>query len=335
MNDNAPLEFEIIKYLKNLFSNELPLGITGIGDDCAVIDQGNGFSQILTTDMLTEGTHFVRERISPFDLGYKSLAVNLSDIASMGGKPQYALLSLGLTSDLTREWIHLFLEGFRELLEINNIYLIGGDTVEAKREICVSITIVGQVKNEYLKLRSGAKVGDIICATGVVGDSAAGLAIVLDKSKGAQNFSTQLLKKHNRPRPHLDEGLFLGQEKGVHALMDLSDGVAPDIVKILTQSECGAIINLDAMPLSEEFVLFCSKNNVDAADFACTGGEDYCLLLTVDKNQFRQISDRFRKRFGRPLSEIGLVTTSKVLEFRREAKLYTLKSEPFNHFTKS
>ena len=327
-----------------LFLKNLPEGMPGIGDDCAVIPLSAGQSRrgeddspagesriaekggipekdkaaegeclLVTTDLLIENIHFLRERITPEDLGYKSLSVNLSDIAGMGGAPLFAFLSIGLPGDIEIEWTDRFFKGFNSLAEETGTFLMGGDTTASDKGIVINVTVIGKSDLSRVKYRTGADPGDFICISGMTGESAAGLKIVLDsslESAAGRKLADRLIESHNRPRPHIDEGLFLSSEKGVHAMMDISDGIDSDLRHIMKKSSVSAEIDLEAVPLSSSLSDAQKAFGIDPYPAALADGEDYCLLLTVDSDFYEDVNRRYKERFGKPLYRIGRITAA-------------------------
>lgn len=276
-------EFGLIDRISAQF--KVPENVTGIGDDCAVIPQSCGLDTIVSTDMLVEGTHFLLESTGPEDLGWKSVAVNLSDIAAMGGKPTGTLLSLAVPDSLSLEWADLFISGYRQLSDMFGCPLLGGDTTSAKDRICINVTVLGTVPSGEARTRDSAKEGDLICVTGCLGDSAAGLRILLENGQG--NEYPQLVRHHLRPTPRIREGLLLARCPGVHAMMDISDGLGSDLRHILDASGKGAVVDTASVPLSAQLRQYCKAFGLDPLEPALSGGEDYELLFTVDKDQER------------------------------------------------
>ena len=305
-------EFELIASLASRFP--VPDGIQGIGDDCAVIPDssvmpgstghptgssvmpdliGHPTDLLVTTDLLAEGVHFLLDRISPEDLGWKSAAVNISDIAAMGGLPKYAFLSLALPKDLTAEspWLDAFFDGFAAACRQFGVALLGGDTSASASGVFINVTLIGNCPHGTALLRSAAKPGDLICVTGTLGDSAAGLKVMKEGDSSTplrfgRNDSEiadeeYVLRKHCRPEPRVAEGLALRDCPGVHAMMDISDGVAADLPHILEASGVGATVDVASLPLSPELRRLCASRGWDAADLALCGGEDYELLFTM------------------------------------------------------
>ncbi|MBA2367934.1 MAG: thiamine-phosphate kinase [Candidatus Protochlamydia sp.] len=326
-------EFELIKRLAASFDQKLGLGVEGIGDDCAVFPGAGPSSFLYTTDLLIENIHFKKHWIRPEDLGYKSLAVSLSDIAGMGGKPLYAFLSLALPGDCQMEWLDSFFKGFRKLAQAENCSLLGGDTSSSSGEILISTAVIGTILTANIKRRSQARVHDLICCTGYLGDSGAGLKILTDNLP-LNSVTTPLVHEHVRPRAHLPEGQWLAKQVGVHAMMDISDGITSDIKHIMEESGCGAQINLDALPLSPS-LQDCAKHfSWPAPEMAASSGEDYCLLLTVDPQSYETINAQYQQLFERPLFQCGSITSEHDLIFLTDGKAVDLTKMGYDHFPK-
>lgn len=320
-------EFELIKNFSSQFTP--PETVTGIGDDCAVIPMGKERCQLITTDFLVEGVHFLKESMSPWDLGYKSMAVNLSDIAAMGGVARFALLSLVLPKDLPVNWVEKFIKGFGILCDERNISLVGGDTTQGEK-ITISITLLGEGASENIKMRSGAKVGDVVCLSGTVGDSYLGLKCLLEKKNVPHG--DYLIGRHCRPRPHLEEGYWLAKQPGIRSMMDVSDGLVSDLKRIGEASCCGFRVDMDSLPVSFEATKVASALSIDPFEAGAVGGEDYCLLLTVDPEKYVEVSRRFEHQFDKPLSKVGLVVEGTEVCLLRNNEPVSLSLKPFAHF---
>lgn len=326
-------EFAFIRRLASRFSQDLPKDIQGIGDDCAIIPYLDHTSLLITTDLLIENVHFIRSKISAQDLGYKSIAVNLSDIAAMGGCPLYTLISIGLPSDIDVEWIDHFFDGMEELAKQENVLLLGGDTTFAS-EIAINFVIIGKIETSLIKKRSQAKAGDIICCTNNLGDSGAGLKIILEDLP-LTDIAKQLIQKHNRPFPAIHEGQWLASQNGVHAMIDVSDGIDSDIRHIMEQSHCGAVIDLDRLPLSADLDQIAKLYNWNAAEIAATAGEDYCLLVTIDPIEYEKINSLYNQTFKKPLFKIGQITDqANKLSYLKDSFPVQLQNRGFDHFKK-
>jgi thiamine-monophosphate kinase len=325
-------EFGLIKRFSESFVKNLPKGVTGIGDDCAVIRLDNKQSLLVTTDLLIEGRHFLFNKITAYELGWKSLAVNLSDIAAMGGTPESAFLSISIPSKISIKWMDDFFKGIKNICSKYKVNLLGGDTTKSPDRLVINFTVLGKCANNNVKLRSSAKPGQLICVTDFLGDSGAGLNILLKNKKTGQ-LEKQMIKRHHMPKPQMAEGAFLASFPSVAAMMDVSDGVDSDIRRIMEASDTGAEIWIEKLPLSKELNDVCRKYSWNSESLALTGGEDYCLLLTIGEKDYGMIANKFRKRFKKPLFIIGKTTkTSKGLVYLKNGKKVIIEGKGFDHF---
>ncbi len=283
-------EFGLIDRIREQFSTISAGNCEGIGDDCAVIPVSETEALVVTTDMLSGGIHFLPETIPPYALGRKSLAVNLSDIAAMGAAPCATFLSVALPASTAAEWVDAFLKGYRSLSEEFAVALLGGDTTSSPDVPVISVTAIGRVARDRIKRRSAAEAGDKIFVTGQLGDSAKGLLDIL-----AGDTDSEFARIHHDPKPYVREGAWLGQQPAVHAMMDVSDGLASDLLHICRASRVSAEIDLERIPA-----------RVDTG-LAVTGGEDYVLLLTADPESAPSLARAYRLRFGETLREIGTI----------------------------
>ena len=312
-------EFEFIRDLRLLFP--APAGIRGIGDDCAIIPQSGGADTLVSTDMLMEGVHFLRDDITPYQLGWKSGASNFSDIAAMGGEPTGCFLALSVPAYISDEWVSGFMGGFREISEKYGFPLLGGDTTASPDRICICVTVIGKAPSGRSRERGMALPGDLVCVTGTLGDSAAGLDAVL-KGLPRTDEVPYLIERHYLPSPRLAEGLILSRNEGVHAMIDISDGLGSDLRHILDESGVGAEVDTASLPLSEGLLSFCRRFESDPLCFALSGGEDYELLFTVDAS--------CESRIEVPHTVIGRITSGRELKWRGASVDY----RGFNHFRK-
>jgi thiamine-monophosphate kinase len=326
-------EFSLIQRFSRILEQRLPAGLVGIGDDCAVIPQSGSTSLLVTADLLIEDVHFLTSAISPFDLGHKALAVNLSDIAAMGGKPTFAFISLAVPQHTQVSWLDGFYEGFRAFAQSHGVFVLGGDTTQSPSAIAINITLMGEAEPPNIKLRSTAIAGDIVCVTGILGDSAGGLKAILENIPADSADLHQLLQQHHRPQPHVKAGQWLGQHTSVHALMDVSDGIASDLQRIAEQSRCGVRIQLETLPISLALQNCAKKFGWNATKMATEGGEDYCLLATVDPKSYDELNKKFQVEFNHPLYAIGEITsTQNELLFFQEDTSQSFANSGFNHF---
>ena len=285
-------EFDFIDSVREMFRAVPDNGFEGIGDDCSVLPIGGDEALVFTSDMLNEGVHFLTERSSAYQIGYKSLMVNISDVAAMGATPVATLLSLALPKERFGEWSKEFMRGYYEASKRYGVKLVGGDTTKSDTGVCISVTAIGRVAMANIKRRSAAEVGDVIAVTGKLGASAVGLRDVLNGKTETENA-----KIHLMPEAQIAEGSWLGKQGAVHAMCDISDGIASDLQHIVDKSRVSAVVVERSLPIAEGATL----------EDALCGGEDYKLLLTVDKSQADDLSRRFEQEFGTPLYSIGRV----------------------------
>lgn len=282
-------EFDFIGDIREMFARLPKNGFEGIGDDCAVLPIGDE-ALVFTSDMLNEGIHFLTDKSTAFQIGYKSLMVNISDVAAMGAKPVATLLSLALPEGMFGEWSKEFMSGYHKASKKYGVKLVGGDTTKSEAGVCISVTAIGRALLSNIKRRSAAKVGDVVMVSGKLGASAAGLRDVL-----AGKLKTRNAKIHLMPEAQVFEGEWLGRQECVHAMCDVSDGVASDLQHILDESKKSAIVS--ELPIAKG----------STWNDAFSGGEDYKLLLTVDRRKADELSQQFESEFGRPLYKIGRI----------------------------
>lgn len=318
-------EFIFIERIAALFSDIKKQGSMGIGDDCATIPMGDGRTLVVTCDMLTEGVHFLRDGISPFDLGYKSLAVNLSDVAAMGAKPIASFLSIGFGKDVSPEYRDEFMRGYHALSLESETPLLGGDTVSTKGDIVINVTALGVCKDGDIKFRSGASSDDYIYSSGTLGDSALGLKMILDKEAGQE----AIIERHTRPVTYLKEAQWLGTRAEVGAMADISDGIASDLRHIMERSGVGAVIT--DLPRSEMVEQICLEYGIDSQKLALTGGEDYRLLFTVRREAAELFEREFQEEFGYPILRVGYTTEGGELKIKRGDNIEPLDCYGYIH----
>lgn len=325
-------EFGFIERFKPMFQSLVPESQIGIGDDCAIIPLNESEDWLITTDLLLEDVHFLRNAISPEQLGYKSLAVNLSDIAAMGGSPVGSFLSLGIPPDIEVEYLDALMKGYQTLSSEYNTPLLGGDTTSSKKHLTINVCVIGKCPGGLARKRSMARYGDAVCVTGFLGDSAGGLQILLDKLSSSAKHDP-LLHKHHEPEPRLGEGRFLAGYPEVHAMMDISDGIASDLNHILKASSVSARIHLDWLPVSEALTTNASTHGWNALELAAAGGEDYELLVTVAADKLEVIQKEFQERFGYPLTQIGFIEEGNPeISWYYKSDRVQLSQTGFDHF---
>lgn len=326
-------EFGFIERFKPAFDHLIAKGTTGIGDDCSIMPTGEGRNLLVTTDLLIEGVHFLREAITPYQLGIKSLAVSLSDIAAMGGKPVGSFLSVAIPSDVDVEYLDSFMEGYHQLSNLHKTPLLGGDTTKSLQHLAINVCAIGECPKGRAKLRSSAKPGDLICVTGSLGSSAAGLQALLQGIKKDDDVRS-LIEGHHQPDVRVNEGLLLAGTAGVNAMMDISDGIASDLLHILKASGCGATVDIDKLPISETMSKVAISCGWNKYQLAATGGEDYELLLTISPEYYNEVSTAFSAAFNIPLTAIGkIVAGAPTISWRFNGRPTNESLHGFNHFT--
>jgi thiamine-monophosphate kinase len=269
---------------------------------------------LITTDLLVERIHFLRNSISGFDLGYKSLAVNLSDIAAMGGTAREAFVSIAIPDECHLDYLDELYNGIKKLAARFDVNVLGGDTTRSTVDLIINIVVQGTVLKEELLCRDAAQPGDVIFSTGFLGDSKAGLHLILNEIDADTKTLKALLKAHLVPEPHLREGRFLARRSGVNAAIDTSDGLSSDLAHIVEESRVGARLFTDKIPISPNLKDFCTRLDFKPLEFALAGGEDYTLLCTISPHRAAEIGEAFQKKFKRPLFPIGKIIDKKKIE---------------------
>lgn len=273
-------EFGLIAALADLFGPPPPEVILGIGDDCAVLDAGGEEYLLLTLDTLVEGVHFHLAWSTLRQVGRKAVAVNVSDIAAMGGRPRYALLSLGWPPDRELSQALELGEGIREAARQWHLAVIGGDTIASPPGLTLTIALVGRVPKGELLTRAGAKVGDGVYVTGPLGEAAAGIEILSRELVLPPEVREPLLLAHRDPTPQLAAGRLLAAEHLANACIDLSDGIASDLGHICRMSHVGARLQAELVPLTPALTRAAPALGLNPLALALFGGEDYQLLFT-------------------------------------------------------
>ncbi len=326
-------EFGFIERFKPLFNELVPGNITGIGDDCSVIPVNDTEDWVITTDLLVEGVHFLQDVITPWQLGYKSLAVNLSDIAAMGAVPVGSFLSVAVPKDVSVEYLDEFMKGYHNLSQKYNTPLLGGDTTKSLKHLAINVCVIGKCAKSRARMRNMAQTNDVICVTGCLGDSAGGLQVLLNQLKATPEYD-YLKEKHHQPEPRLNEGKYLSTMPGVHAMMDISDGIASDLLHILKASGKGAEIETDKLPVSQELKSVANQQKWNFEEFAISGGEDYELLCTVAPEDLTKICAGFGACFNKPLIPIGKINDGQSsIQWIKNGEQVILEKTGFNHFS--
>ena len=310
-------EFEIIE---RYFKKKMKQTALGVGDDAAMIHVRNNYQLAISSDMLIENIHFLKNT-NPSHLGWKSLAVNLSDIAAMGAIPKWATLSISLPK-INHTWLKKFSKGFFKCADKFGIDLIGGDTT--KGPLSISITIMGESKKDEALLRSGAKINDDIWVTGQLGLASMGLANLQGQLKLPPRIKMKCLRALEIPTPKTFLGSYLSRY--ANSCIDISDGLIQDLKHILKASKVGASLLLNDIPC-EKFI-----HTSKQYQFVLNGGDDYELLFTAAKKN-RPFIKKIAKKTNTPVTMIGNITKKKALNILSEqGKSIKFNPKGFDHF---
>jgi len=295
-------EFEIIEKLTKDFKLYKKSIYKGIGDDVAVIKKTGGF-EIITVDTLVENDHFNVKWSKSEEVGVKAVESNVSDIASSGGTPLYMFISLTVPGKIQQKWLSGLFKGIKKSCDKYKISLIGGDTTHGT-EINIAVTLIGETKK--VCLRSGSKVGDIICCTGDLGASTAGLELLRNKNmKILTRDFPYLYKRHITPQARLNESVIIS--KYCSAMIDVSDGLASEVRHICSQSRVGAIVYKEKINMHHQTKEAAKLLTMDPYKFALSGGEDFELVFTISKPNLLKL-----KRYYKNFFEVGeIISKSK------------------------
>ncbi len=308
--------------------------LVGIGDDCAVLEPAPGARLVATTDLLLEDVHFRRRYSEPADIGWKSVAVNLSDVASMGARPRWALVALACPASTRLDEIEAFYTGALALAGEHGVALVGGDTSSSPAGWFVNVTLLGETVHAP-RLRAGARPGNVVAVTGTLGRSAAGLA-ALERAAPPPGVGSDALAEviaaHLRPRPRVAEGLWLGDAAGVTAMMDLSDGLATDLAHVGEESCVGARVELEHVPVAASARQVAAGVDGDALAWATGGGEDYELLVVCEPGAFMRLSQGLARATGTPLTRVGVITAGAGVAFVDSTGRERAVGQGYEHF---
>ncbi|MBN2801847.1 MAG: thiamine-phosphate kinase [Deltaproteobacteria bacterium] len=339
-------EFDFIKRItgrKTITRNDI---IKGIGDDAAIVKGKPGRCYLFTCDAQVEGKHFLKGR-EPYSLGCRLAAVNLSDIAAMGGTPLFALSSLFIPSSYyDGDFMERVYDGLYETLARWNAVVVGGNVSSSNDSLAMDLFLVGDVEEELVLKRSGARTGQLLCVSGNVGDSGAGLKLLLNDSIAKkvkdknETFFDLLLKRHLEPQPEIEMGRLLAKSRAVGACIDISDGLIQDAGHLGESSDVFLNIYIDKIPLSDEFINVADCFGEDYMHIPLTAGEDYKLLFTIDRERFADIEKAASDLPGCKITVIGEVVSIKnggeqknrVAIYNSSGNQVELNSGGFDHF---
>ena len=317
--------------------------VVGIGDDAAVAASDRGALQVLTTDALVEGVHFDRRFSTPADIGYKALAVNVSDVASMGGTPRFALLSLMLPESVAIQEVDGLIDGLLTIAAQTRVTLAGGNITRSPGPLIVDVSVVGSVKPRRILTRGGGRPGDAIYVTGWVGAAAAGLGWLRREGEVRSSAAggvvadpddaglAECVERYRRPEPRARVGALLGRSRAATACMDLSDGLADAVAQISSASGTGAAIDASLVPLHPASRAWFARTGQDPIAAAIAGGDDYELLFAVSQRRRGRLRGVIHQGRGVSITRIGELTANTAVGLVREGRLEPLPSG-FVHF---
>lgn len=339
-------EFEFIERLRDLANSRKhsPRVRNGIGDDAAVITESANRDLLVTTDLLIEGIDFHRPTTPPRLLGHKALAVSLSDIAAMGGRPSWSFLAIGLPQDVwSGSFKEEFYEGFFALADHFGVTLAGGDISATREGIVIDSIVLGEAASGAAVKRAGARPGDQIYVTGNLGGAAAGLKLLelgarvgeravpaLARESSEQSAIQTLLLRQLQPQPRVGWGMVLGEQQLASSMIDLSDGLSSDLRHLCKESGAGAMIEAAEIPLDEDVRHLCGRRALDPLALALNGGEDFELLFTVSTENVARLP---RKVDGALITRIGEITADAgSIRIREKHHEWELPPQGFEHF---
>jgi thiamine-monophosphate kinase len=330
-------EFSLIASIRRRMEGKYPPEIAlGIGDDCAVLRPQAGMEWVITTDTQVEDIHFHRAWLTPYQIGWRAMAVNLSDIAAMGAQPFAALAALTLPATTDEAFFDQIVNGLCDLGLQFDCPLIGGNLARDPARISLTFTILGRVPHGAAVLRGGARAGDEIWVSGRLGGSAAGLRTLLQSVPPTEAFAPTLRLRYAQPRPRIREALFLRASEQLTSMIDVSDGLAGDLGHICDESGVGAQIMADALPLESGVREVATALGEDPLEYALRGGEDFELCCTAVPGALAPLRQGFRTQFGIDLTHIGVITSERALRLvQTDGAQRPLSPQAFDHFNRS
>jgi len=287
--------------------------VVDVGDDAAAVElAGSDKLLLFTCDMLAEGVHFRRAwpGLNGENLGWKALAINISDIAAMGGRPTFALVSLALPGEMEVDFVDQVYSGLLRCAKEYGVTIAGGDSVGSPQGVVIDVSLLGEVEKERVLCRSGARPGNLICITGPLGAAAAALHILNCRAGVPAPAEEQLIARLLQPRPRLAEGQALAATGLVSAMMDLSDGLGDDLPRLCQESKVGARLFAEKIPIHPDCVATCQQMGLNPLDMALRGGEDYELFFTTAAENLPAIAAALERAAACAPIAIGETTTA-------------------------
>jgi len=308
--------------------------VLGPGDDAAAVKGQEGDVLLMTTDLLVERVHFRREWMTGRQVGYKAMAVNLSDIAAMGGIAREALVSWAVAGLEDLAYLEEIYAGMRALAQQYQVNILGGDTTRSPDGLMLNVAILGVVPLDQMLRRGGASPGDVLVLAGSLGESRAGLFSLMAGVDPRSPKHERLMAAHLEPVPRLREGRFFAMSGAAHAAIDLSDGLSSDLGHVIQASQVGARVFADRLPISKQVREYCQSQSLDPVEFALAGGEDYSLLVAIREESAEDLKREFDASFQEPLSCIGEITDTGRLELiHPNGRTIELLPSGWDHFS--
>ena len=307
-------EFGLIDRIHEIIRVEgvkLPKNTLGIGDDCAAFQPRPGYELLVTCDCMVENRHYLPRFISPEDMGRRAMTLNISDVGAMGGKPRYALVSLGLRSSTLLKDVMAIYRGFLAELNPFQAFVIGGNVTKSTDANFIDITLIGEVETGQMVRRSTAKPGDVILVTGYPGQSAAGLEILLQAEAGESWDGNPLVNAYQCPAHRAFEGRAVAGTGLANAMIDTSDGLLGDLGHICDESAVGAVLYEKDLPVSEALRQFAETSGRGTLDYILKESDDYELMVTCTPDHVAGICDAVADTSDVPVTRIGTITGNK------------------------
>ncbi|MCD6295324.1 MAG: thiamine-phosphate kinase, partial [Deltaproteobacteria bacterium] len=308
-------EFGLIDRIHEIIRKEgieLPENTLGIGDDCAAFEPRSGYDLLVTCDAMVENRHYLPQFISPHDMGRRAMVLNISDVGAMGGRPRYALISLGLRSSTLLKDVIAVYRGFLAELNPFQAFIVGGNVTKSTDANFIDITLIGEVEASKMVRRSTAKPGDVILVTGYPGQAAAGLAILLQTETGKTwDGNNPLVTAYQCPTHRAVEGRAVAKTGLVNAMIDTSDGLLGDLGHICFESNVGAVLHEDRLPVSKALRQFAEKSGGNPMDYVLKDSDDYELIITCAPEHVARIQNAMAKENDIPVAKIGSITGDK------------------------
>ena len=330
-------EFGLIRMIQDLITKEgmKAEGLeAGIGDDAACFSAQPGFDILVTCDSLLDGRHFLSDKMSSIEIGCRAMTVNISDIGAMGGRPLFAVVSLGLKDSIRSEDILEIYRGFLKELNPLRASIVGGNITNSPGSFFIDITLIGEVKRGRLVRRSTARIGDIILVTGYPGEAAAGLNLLMNRSDQETIKENRLVMAYKRPSHRALEAKALADSGLVHAMIDTSDGFLGDLGHICELSHVGAEISRERLPVSDALLVEAEGASVDPSELVLGGSDDYELIFTCSHERVKEVRSVLDEFENVPFTEVGKIVdpSEGIRIINRDGTVENPKLSGWDHF---